>query len=250
MCRSTVKWLVANMTLEECNRRRKEEIANTLKREVAAVATEEWGVEIVTIDIQDVYVQDAALFESMQATFKAERRREAELAQLVAERTIEQQRLANARETAREQHDLDVERVEREGKVHLAELEQKRAHDLATYDLDAERLARNAELQAERERLEQARARQAAEAQRALAEVEAETRAKRTEQELEALRARLAVEDGAGRGSLERLLVREALPRVADVLGDALREAQIHVGSASLEEVLRAAMGRLAGRGE
>jgi regulator of protease activity HflC (stomatin/prohibitin superfamily) len=56
MCRSTAKWLVANMALQECNRRRKEEIAVALKREVAAVATEGWGIEIVTIDIQDVFV--------------------------------------------------------------------------------------------------------------------------------------------------------------------------------------------------
>ena len=46
LCRSTAKWLVANMGVEECLRKRKEDIAEALKKEVSLVVADKekgWG---------------------------------------------------------------------------------------------------------------------------------------------------------------------------------------------------------------
>ncbi len=82
LCRSTSKWLVANMGVEECMRKRKEDIAEMLKKEVSLIVADDkkgWGVEIVTIDIQDVYIQDIEIFDAMQMQFKTDKIRESQL---------------------------------------------------------------------------------------------------------------------------------------------------------------------------
>ena len=92
MCRSTAKWLVANMDIEECIRKRKEEIADSLKKEVACVVADPktgWGVELVTIDIQDVFIQDEEIFDAMQMLFKSEKIRESKLANLQMKKDLE-----------------------------------------------------------------------------------------------------------------------------------------------------------------
>lgn len=58
---------------------------HALKREVSHIVADEntgWGVEIVTIDIQDVYIQDTEIFNAMQMRFKTEKMRESQLIQL------------------------------------------------------------------------------------------------------------------------------------------------------------------------
>lgn len=61
-CRSHSKWLVANMTLEDCLRKRKEAIADVLLNELRIGITEEnFGVSIETIDIQDIRIVDESL---------------------------------------------------------------------------------------------------------------------------------------------------------------------------------------------
>jgi flotillin len=229
MCRSTAKWLVANMTLDECNRRRKEEIASALKREVAAVATESWGVEIVTIDIQDVYVQDVELFEAMQATFKAEKEREAELARLASAHQVERQRIANELVAARERQALEMERVQRSGQVELAVLAQHRRRDEEQYGLDNFRVDQEAEIALRKARQEQDRERIAAEGERERASVQVEAQRMLRELEIQLLRDRLAAESSAGPASLERLYVSQALPLVAKALTEGLKDSRISI---------------------
>ena len=138
-CRSTAKWLVANMTVEQCMRRRKEEIAAALRGEVARVVGSGdpagWGVEIETVDIQDIYIQDDQLFSAMQARFKAETEGAAAMA-----RTATNQQVRN--------HAIGVERD-------LAEREQQLALEKARLkaEVDLEQSRRTAELERERARL-------------------------------------------------------------------------------------------------
>src|SRR5215213_8804770 len=58
-CRSHTKWLVSNMTMEDCIRKRKESIADILLKELRLAITEqETGVSVETVDIQDVRFGD------------------------------------------------------------------------------------------------------------------------------------------------------------------------------------------------
>ncbi len=127
MCRSTAKWLVANMGVEECVRRRKEEIAQSLKAEVASVVSSEgpegWGVEIVTIDIQDIYIQDDELFASMQEKFKAERSQEAQLARLRSRQEVEKQEIFANLQLEKDRHDLEIRKAQLEAERVLARID-------------------------------------------------------------------------------------------------------------------------------
>lgn len=105
MCRSTAKWLVANMTVEECIRKRKEDIANALTRDVARVieggneTDPGWGVTIDSIDIQDVYILSEDIFQAMQAEYRNRTMLDAETSRLAAERQVAEKRIAAERET-------------------------------------------------------------------------------------------------------------------------------------------------------
>lgn len=229
MCRSTSKWLVANMALQECVRQRKEEIAAALKREVAAVATEGWGVEVVAIDIQDVYVQDAELFESMQVAYKARQQEEARLAQLELESSIERRKLAHERAQETERQALALERAQREADIQLQRLalEQRCAEEgFALQRLKAEQerelTLREAEHQAELARL-------AAEQRRAQASLDCDVQRLLHAEEAQTLRERLEAEGAGGRASLERLFLRESLPALAQALASSLEGSQVWV---------------------
>ncbi|RYZ39854.1 MAG: hypothetical protein EOO71_18430 [Myxococcaceae bacterium] len=90
--------LVANLTVEECLTRRKEGIAEELMREIAPVlsgqgrledrADKGWGVLLDTIEIQDVRVLSASVFEHMQARYRREQERQAREAELTKERFV------------------------------------------------------------------------------------------------------------------------------------------------------------------
>ncbi|NBD13252.1 SPFH domain-containing protein [Corallococcus silvisoli] len=90
--------LVANLAVEECLSRRKEGIAEELMREIAPVLSGRgrledrtdsgWGVLLDTIEIQDVRVLSAAVFEHMQARFRREQERQAREAELAKERFV------------------------------------------------------------------------------------------------------------------------------------------------------------------
>jgi hypothetical protein len=164
ICRSTAKWLVANMTVDECIRKRREEIAESLKSEVSRViAAEEngWGLALDTIHIQDVFVVDNAIFEAMQQTYKSRALMDAELAriemdkkrlteQIVAERLAREQKVRLETEMA----DLEREAVTRKAledaraKERIAEAEKgRRLKELAAEEEVARReLAKDAEV--------------------------------------------------------------------------------------------------------
>jgi regulator of protease activity HflC (stomatin/prohibitin superfamily) len=228
MCRSTVKWLVANMNLEECNRKRKEEIAGALKREVAA-STGDWGVELVTIDIQDVYVQDAALFLSMQANFKAEKDREASLAKLEAENSLEKRRLAAQRELEKDRKELAMEKDRREAEVKLAMLELTRRQEEEQFKLDRFRAEQSSLAKLDAVRQEQHRAEVAATGAVERVRLEMEAQQLAHNEEIRLLRERYLAENVAGRASLERLFLTESLPTLAEALATSLKNARLNV---------------------
>ncbi len=229
MCRSTAKWLVANMGLAECNRRRKEEIAAILRREVEGVVSESWGVEIVTIDVQDIYIQDDDLFTSMQAAFKAEQSRLASLAQLESRQSLERRRLESERALEETRQALALEKSRRDADLRMAQLVLARKKDEAEFTRNQQRTEQAAALAQQEALAEQTLRREAAAAALELARLKAAAMALLSDEENRVLRARLAAEDSAGRASLERLFLTESLPALAETVGKSLEQSKMVV---------------------
>jgi flotillin len=232
MCRSTAKWLVANMGVEECIRRRKEEIAKSLKEEVSMVVSEgpeAWGVEIVTIDIQDIYIQDAELFAAMQANFKMKKAREAKLARIEMESEVERCRIATDKELSRERHKVKLEAAELAAGFEMAEIELLKSKDKEKFILDHSRVKDGEQLNLYKLEQQQLREKLSAVAERERAQMELEKRRALNEESSRALAARLTVENGAGRASLERLFLTEALPEISSALAASLSQARFNV---------------------
>jgi regulator of protease activity HflC (stomatin/prohibitin superfamily) len=244
MCRSTAKWLVANMAVQECVRRRKEEIAAALKRELAQVVStsgdEGWGVEIVTIDIQDIYIQDEQLFASMQAAFKSERERDARLAALETKREVEKRELLMQGELARERHAQAMAQAEMAAAQamaqaemaaaqKLAQIEQQRRQDETGFTLEqvrAEQVERIARLKVEEA---VARERLTAEAALEREKLAAEGVRLRFDEQIRELRARIEAENAASPASLQRTFVVNALPAVAETVAKSMGNMRLNV---------------------
>lgn len=229
MCRSTTKWLVANMDLEECNRRRKEEIAAILKDEVAAVVAESWGVEIETIDVQDVFIQDDALFTSMQAAFKAEQSRKAQLAELERRQALERRRLESEQALEESRQSLALEKAHRDAALNMARLDIQKKQDEAEFQRNQRRAEQAAALAQQEAEARQAAAHKDAEAARELARLRAEAAALCSDEEIRTLRERLAAESSAGRASLERLFLTESLPALTQAVAASLEGSRMVV---------------------
>lgn len=233
MCRSTAKWLVANMGVEDCVRRRKEEIALALKSEVSAVVSsdcpEGWGVDIITIDIQDIYIQDAELFSSLQAKFKAEKRREAELATLQTKLEVERRSLETERALQQEQHQSDLEGARMAAARQREALDLRRKHEEEQSKLDTFRAEQKENLERYKVEQDQERERIRSEAARDRQLVDAESARVKSEESVRALREQLAVENTTGPASLERIFLTKALPTVAEAVAGSMSHSRFNV---------------------
>ncbi len=239
-CRSHAKWLVANMTVEQCMRRRKEEIAAALKTEVAHVVgagdPAGWGVEIVTVDIQDIYVQDDDLFASLQAKFKADREGEAELARIRVREDIKRKEISAERELETERQRLTLEKARLAAEVELAALDHLRHQEEEKFTLDRFRVEQNGEIVLDRVRRTNENERVAAEGRRERVLIESEAKRIACEQETTALRERLAAENSAGSASLERLFISDVLPKVSEAVAASAANMRFSVYQTTSEQ--------------
>jgi regulator of protease activity HflC (stomatin/prohibitin superfamily) len=265
LCRSTAKWLVANMQLEECLRKRKEDIAESLKREVSLVVSDPdkgWGVEIGTIDIQDIYIQDDEIFRAMQTLFKTEKLRESELSQLAMKKDLEVRRLQQELELSehRKNHELEKARIQAEIKAeelrlmqdndkaqyllthYRAEQEeslsrrkaeqevQKRRQDM---EIQAEERRKNVELQGEEQqavvKAQRLTHELEIESTRQKLEIELDSLRQRSEVEIDTLRQRTEVENNATPLSLEKNFIDSALPAIAGAMAKSMSNSRINI---------------------
>jgi len=145
-CRSHSKWLVANMTLEDCLRKRKEAIAESLLRELALVISEEkFGVSIDSIDIQDVKIFEEPLFMAYQSPAKEIIFKNQQLAELERKRDVRTQELLQEQEMSEKTRNTRLSILANEVRINQAEREK----------LEIELRAKR---QTEREQAEHARA--------------------------------------------------------------------------------------------
>lgn len=232
LCRSTAKWLVANMPLQECLRKRKEEIAESLRREVSQVVSDAqrgWGVEIVTIDIQDVFIQDAEIFSAMQTLFKTEQLRASQLSQLELQKDLEVRKLQQELELAehRKRKELENARIQAEIKAEQVRLAQE--NDKAQFALDQARVEQAetvAKYKLEQE-LERQRQQLAAQTEERRTELESQRLAHQVE--TENLQRRVEIENSVTPLSLEKNFIETALPAVAEALAKQMSHARLNI---------------------
>lgn len=232
LCRSTAKWLVANMQVEECLRKRKEDIADSLKTEVTVVVADEekgWGVEIVTIDIQDVYIQDSEIFNAMQNMFKTEKLRESQLNQLEMTKALEVRRLQQSIELAEHKKNNELESARSEAeikneKIRLAQANEEKQFALEHYRVEQTEALNNYKLTQEIEREKQRNQLKAEEAERQLA-------GKRLNHqiELEVLQQKVTIENSATPLSLEKNFIESALPAIAEAIAKNMNNSRINI---------------------
>ena len=272
MCRSTSKWLVANMNVDECIRKRKEDIAESLKEEVSLVVADDesgWGVEIITIDIQDVYIQDQEIFDAMQMMFKSEKIRESRLAQMEMKRDLETKKLKQDRELAEERKITTLEKDKIEGEIKnqqmkinkeiaVKKLEQDRElaeHQKMTqlneaknqaeitdekiklsrqneekqFELDRYRVEQNQEIA--QFKFEQEAARDLRKMELNLEKTQKEVEAQNLihQEEARALSEKIQAENNISRSGLEKHFMEKALPSIAEAMAKNMNDVKINM---------------------
>lgn len=257
MLMGATRRLVANLTVDECLQKRKAALADELLSELEPVlggdgrpndSTDKgWGVVLDTVEIQEVQVLSARVFDAMQAPFRAALERQSREARADAEK-----RGALAESAARREVEEAVIDAEASLRARRAAVELREAEDRAR---DAQRRI-ELDLETERTRVEDARARQGLLAAEAQAEIEAHELLLRA-RELAAARDRLAWQaegerrraDGmvdleVGRGDAEvklaaaraeaetaaaqaRLVIAHRLPELAGAVGARFGEVNV-----------------------
>lgn len=232
LCRSTAKWLVANMELEECLRKRKEEMATSLKNEVTQVVADDekgWGVEVVTIDIQDVYIQDKEIFEAMQTTFKSEKLRESQLSQLKLEQDTEIRKIQQGIELSEYQKNQELENARVAAEIKAEQLRLAQENDKAQFALDQYRIEQNEAMS--KFKLSQEVERQRQKIQLRSEEDAAKLEAQRLTQEMEidALQRKMEIENSATPLSLEKNFIETALPTIAEAMAKSMSNSRVSI---------------------
>jgi regulator of protease activity HflC (stomatin/prohibitin superfamily) len=230
LCRSTSKWLVANMGVEECLRKRKEDIAEALKKEVSLIVTDKrWGVEIITIDIQDVYIQDAEIFNAMQMQFKTDKVRESELIQLEMKKKLEIKKLEETRELSEHRKNNELEEARLNAEIQYEQIKLTRSNDEQQFALDRYRVEQNENLSQYKLTQELERERQKMQLKSEIAQHELESKKALQRVELDALQQKIHVENTATPISLEKNFIENALPVIAETLAKSMNHSRLSI---------------------
>jgi regulator of protease activity HflC (stomatin/prohibitin superfamily) len=169
---SVVRHTVSNMTIEETLRKRETMIAG-LKEQLVEVV-EDWGISVETIEIRDVYIESATVFENMQATFRQEVRLEAETVTLATDEKIANEKLRSEESISRQRADsrtrseifeseraLEAQRkkVGHETQAHASEQDARQRRMEVEHQVEIAALRSNTDVTREREnaKLEEAR---------------------------------------------------------------------------------------------
>jgi flotillin len=192
MLMGATRRLVANLTVDECLQKRKAALADELLRELAPVlggtgrpddaSDRGWGVVLDTVEIQEVRVLSARVFDAMQAPFRAALERQSREARAESEKRGALAEAAARREVHEATIEAEASVRARQAEVALRE-EEARARE-------AQRRIELA-FETERARVDDARERQALLAAEANAEIESHETLLRA-RDLESVRARIA----------------------------------------------------------
>ena len=120
---SAIRHKVATMSIEEVLRKRGTIILQ-LKQELAYIS-EQWGLEIETIEIKNVLIMSEQLFSNMQATHRDTVRLESEISSLRVEQEIAERRLEQREKIALREQEFERQELVRKSDMEARTLQQK-----------------------------------------------------------------------------------------------------------------------------
>jgi len=169
MAESIVRTQVANMTIEEVVRNR--HVIRDACRKAMGEVVQGWGVWLETVEVYEVKVLSASLFENLQAKFRERTRLEAEEGRISTETHLDKTESEARAERERARQDAEMamarhrqETAEERRKLERMELEAAAEMDKVRQRIDMETRLGAVRVEAE---VEEARARAAREAQKA-----------------------------------------------------------------------------------
>jgi len=231
--------LVANLSVDDCLRKRKASLADELLSEVAPVvggsgtpvdqAERGWGVVIDTIEIQEVRVLSEKVFAAMQAPFRTALDQQAREAKAEADKAVAE-REASCRKSMEEARIQAEQVIERR----RAESERESVMLRAQHGID-EQAAREQQAQAEIRAYEVLATAQSRQQELEHAFLVHSSAKRREEAELAALEGRVAAENALGQAKAQResaeaqarILMAEKLPALAAAVGQRFGEVKV-----------------------
>lgn len=232
ICRSHLKRLIARLDLQSCYRKRKEEIADALGKELSKIVADTqigWGLEVITTEIQDVYIQDSEIFKAMQSSFKTTQLKASRFAELETEKEIEVREME--KESLLAEHRLNQELEEqrstarkRENELLLAQQNEEKTFKLERFRAEQEEEVKNFRLQ---QHIEAQKKQMALDFEKAQSRMEAEKLNHKLQ--LEYLQKKLEAEAKISPASLEREFIEKALPSIAEAFTKNLNGMQFQV---------------------
>ncbi|MCP5499604.1 MAG: hypothetical protein H7A25_06845 [Leptospiraceae bacterium] len=232
MCRSYVKELVAVLSVEDCIRKRKEGIAETLKKSLSDVVSREnegWGVEIVTVNVQDIFIQDLEIFQAMQMLYKSDKIRESKLAEIQTEKELEIRRLSNEKALGEHRKAAELEKQEIKAELRENEIILSRKNEEKQFGLDQYRAE-------EEEKLKEFRQNKDLELKKKVLDFETDSERKKAEassilhgEELSYLEKRLSIEKNGSPYSLEREFIDKALPQIISAMTENMGDVRYNI---------------------
>ncbi|HEX7737733.1 MAG TPA: hypothetical protein VF458_22980 [Ktedonobacteraceae bacterium] len=229
-CRSHSKWMVANMTLEDCLRKRKEAIAESLLKELALVISEErFGISIDSIDIQDVKIFEEPLFMAYQSPAKEVIFKNQQLAELERRRDVRTRELLQEQEMSEKSKDTKLSTLANEVRINQAEREKLEIEQRAKRQVEREQSEHARALIAYEEEQKRVQRQRDAELKREIELAEQQLAKQKADLELEVVRARYEIDNSLSLVAMEKLFIEKSLPQIANAVSASLKEARVTI---------------------
>lgn len=229
-CRSHSKWLVANMTLEDCLRKRKEAIADMLLKELRLVITEEnFGVSIETIDIQDIKIVKDALFTAYQSPASEIIFKNQQLSELERKRDVKTRELQQEQEMSDRSKETKLRILANEVQINQAEREKLEIELQAKRQVERDQAEhRRALVDFEEEQKRIQRQKDAA-VERELELASQQLAKQKADLEMEILRERYSIDNSLSPVAMEKLFLEKSLPQIANAITSSLQDSRVTI---------------------
>lgn len=231
ICRSQIKRFIAKLDLQSCYRKRKEEIADSLGLELSNIVSHAetgWGLEVVTTEIQDIFIQDPEIFKAMQSLFKSSQLKSSRFAELETEKEIEVREIEKESLLAEHRLTQQIEKQKNDSKIRENELLLARQNEEKKFELEKFRSEKEEEIRSYKLKQELELKRQESQFELEKSKSEADAIRLTHEEELEYLQKKIEVESGLSQQSLEKEFL-DRLPQLAEAFAQNLNGMQYQV---------------------
>lgn len=254
-CRSHSKWLVANMTLEDCLRKRKEAIADSLLQELGLVITEEkFGISIESIDIQDIKIFEETLFTAYQSPAKEIIFKNQQLSTLERKRDVRTRELLQEQEMSENEKATKLKVLANEVQINQAQREKAEIEIQAKRQVERDQAEHTRALLDFEEEQKRVQRQKDAAVQREIELAEQQLTKQKADLELEIVRERYQIDSSLSSVAMEKIFLEKSLPQIAHAIATSLKDSRVTIyqgpdgGGLPLSLVVNEIMALLQGR--